>query len=171
MLLLPCMQERLPRERECGLSEAKAGRQASIDASSRVESHIVSPSPSPHSRPRFASSRARSRFVSSCCAYTLCCRGSSQSTLRRSVGRLSEWVVCALIVSAAAAHSTRIRGSIIRRRHLSRCHCCDTAADVAALRMRNARRIAVVCFVRFLYSSLYVFSDSSASTASFFFLR
>lgn len=33
LLLLPCMQEQ-SRERESGLSEAKAGRQASIDASS-----------------------------------------------------------------------------------------------------------------------------------------
>lgn len=111
LLLLPCMQEQ-SRERDSGLREAKAGRQASTRRveSCRVESRprLVSPSPSPS--PRLAHSCfVSSRFVSSCCAYSFCCRGSqsSLSTLRRSVGRLSEWVVCALIVSAAAAAQHR----------------------------------------------------------------
>lgn len=53
LLLLPCMQEQ-SRERESGLSEAKAGRQASTR---RVESSRVSPAP----RLAFAFALASSR--------------------------------------------------------------------------------------------------------------
>lgn len=103
--------EEQSRERE--RTERGKGRQAGKHRRvelSRVESRprLVSPSPSPS--PRLAHSCfVSSRFVSSCCAYSFCCRGSqsSLSTLRRSVGRLSEWVVCALIVSAAAAAQHR----------------------------------------------------------------